>query len=61
MKERLVQVCLPGSTFGIVLDELSYCTEAAPIGKWMIGKHIADIIPWVSRNKGTMYEVKQGT
>lgn len=48
---KLVWISFPYATFGIVFSENSVVVEAAPIGAWMIGKHI-DLVRKRVHNKG---------
>jgi hypothetical protein len=54
MSQVLYQVTLPYACFGIVTDDLiqGKVTEAAPIGKWMIGKRLSTVIAWVNGKGG---------
>jgi hypothetical protein len=52
MKEHLYAVYVSYATFGLVTDLDGKVTEAAPIGKWTIGKYIS----WVKR----YFETKKG-
>ena len=50
----LYQVTLPYACFGLITDSLINGTvrDAAPIGKWMVGKRLSFIVEWVGRKKG---------
>ena len=54
---ELYQVELPYATFGIVVTD-NIVVEAAPIGKWMIGKLLPKISNWVVSKRGNMRMVK---
>lgn len=58
-KETLWQVDIRYACFGIVSED-GVVIEAAPIGRWMIGKDIAFVRRWVNGKRGTMIEVKSG-
>jgi len=47
----LVQIDIPYACFGITVKH-GVVIEAAPIGKWMIGKPWKDIKVWVNKKKG---------
>lgn len=49
----LWQIQLPYATFGIVVQD-GLVAEAAPIGKWMVGKALAQINSWVLRKGGKL-------
>jgi len=54
--KTLCQVKLPYAVFGIILTN-GVVSEAAPIGKWMIGKSLDFIKTWVLQRKGTVEPV----
>lgn len=49
-------ISLSYATFGIETKD-NIITEAAPIAKWMIGKHIHEIEKWVLSKKGTILKI----
>lgn len=51
---RGVWVSLPYATFGIEVDEKAQkVVDAAPIGRWMIGKTFPFVSSWIARKGGT--------
>lgn len=56
LESVLYQVKLPYAVFGIVLTD-GVVSEAAPIGKWMVGKSLNFIKAWVLQRKGTVEPV----
>lgn len=40
--------------FGAIVDNSGIVIDVAPIGKWMKGKNINDIISWVRKKRGTV-------
>ena len=53
------QVTLPrGACFGIEVKGKKV-VEAAPIGKWMIGKSFVYISEWIAKKHGTVKQVKE--
>jgi hypothetical protein len=49
------QITLPYACFGIFVNtETTDIVRAAPIGMWMVGMHLEDIIKWVSKKNGTI-------
>ena len=55
--EHLFSIDLPYGNFGIVTDDNRRVVEAAPMGKWMVGKYIAYITNWVKKKGGTIQQV----
>lgn len=56
MSDRAVelwQVRLPYASFGIVAQD-NVVVEAAPIGRWMVGKLLPKIGDWVAKKRGSM-------
>lgn len=51
----LLRITLPYACFGAILDGSDLCIRVAPIGRWMIGRRLADIAQWV-RGKGGRVE-----
>jgi hypothetical protein len=51
---RGMWVHLPYATFGIEVNDCNIVTDAAPIARWMIGKHINAVAAWVERKEGVM-------
>lgn len=49
----LYRVLLPYATFGIIING-GRCVEAAPIGKWMIGKTLEYLTGWVRTKRGSL-------
>ncbi len=49
----LYQITLPYACFGIETNG-NVVVDAAPIGKWMIGKNIKEIARWVEGRGGTI-------
>ena len=39
---------LPYATFGAVFED-GICVRVAPIGHWMIGKHLGEVVRWVKK------------
>lgn len=54
-KNKTIWVCLPYATFGIEVEN-GRVTDAAPIGRWMIGKDTQTIRNWIE-NRGGYWEV----
>jgi hypothetical protein len=55
----LLRITLPYACFGVELDPLGRVVRAAPIGKWMLGKHRSVVRAWVLRKGGSVEEVAQ--
>jgi hypothetical protein len=53
----LYQIDLGYACFGISVNEDSRVFDAAPIGKWMNGKHIDEIKEFVIRKHGTIKKI----
>ena len=49
----LYRICLSYACFGVIVRE-GYVTETAPIGKWMLGKHIDKVTDWVLGKGGSI-------
>lgn len=49
---RGVWISLSYATFGIEVAEDGYVEDAAPIARWMIGKHYTHPQRWVERKGG---------
>lgn len=49
----LYLVTLSYACFGIVVLD-GYIATSAPIGKWMVGKTLAEVESWISKKKGTI-------
>lgn len=55
----LYQVTLPrGACFGIEVKGKKV-VEAAPFGRWMIGKSFVYICEWIAKKRGTLKLVKE--
>lgn len=52
-QRHLYVIDIPYAFFGIIVHE-SMVQEAAPIGRWMIGKRIGAIRKWVESKRGVM-------
>jgi hypothetical protein len=52
----LWQIKIPGACFGVI-SEFGVVVQAAPIGKWMVGKSATSVAEWVVRKRGTMEPV----
>lgn len=48
---KTIWVNLPYATFGITVER-GIVTDAAPIGKWMIGKNTPFIREWITKKGG---------
>ena len=57
-RNGLLRINLPYATFGIVVEN-GFVREAAPMGKWMIGKHINMIIKWVEKKGGKVEAINE--
>ena len=55
---KLYWISLSYATFGVITDNYNIITEAAPIGKWMIGKTILEVYSWVLKKRGEIKEIK---
>lgn len=42
---------------GIGVDEEGIVRRAAPVYRWMVGKHMVDILHWVKGKNGEIQEV----
>jgi len=51
---RYCKIELPYVCFSIDIED-GIVIDSAPIGKWMIGKNINEIIRWVEKKKGKIY------
>ena len=55
MNRYLYRVVLPHAVYGVVVDESTgRVTEAAPIGRWAVGKPLDAVKRWVERRGGTV-------
>ena len=52
----LVRITLDYACFGVVVDGMGLINDAAPIGRWMIGKNIRTVFKW-AKGKGGSVEV----
>jgi len=57
-KDVLYQVTLPYACFGVIVVDW-VITEAAPIGKWMLGKNINYISVWVTGKSGKIEKISK--
>ena len=57
--KTLCQVKLPYAVFGMVATN-GIVSEAAPIGKWMVGKSLDYVSAWVSQRNGTIEPIGSG-
>lgn len=55
---KLFQIDLPYACFGIEVKDNKKIINAAPIGKWMIGKDLHKITIWVAKKGGKIKQVK---
>ena len=55
---RLYQVILPHACFGITATPRRVM-EAAPIGRWMIGKSFMYVCEWIAKKRGTIKLVRE--
>src|SRR5262245_39153117 len=58
---RAALVTLPYAAFGIEVDECNIVRDAAPIGRWMVGKHLHAVAAWVERKEGTIQWLRNNT
>lgn len=49
---RWAWVSLPYATFGVEVADDEYVDDAAPIARWMVGKHWRYAQRWVERKGG---------
>ena len=55
------QVDVSYACFGIDVDnKTGMVVDAAPIGRWMIGKHYVDVRFWVESKRGKLNLVRVG-
>lgn len=52
----LWRVVLSYACFGIIVED-GMVTDAAPIGRWMIGKPLGTVAAWVVGKRGTVTPV----
>ena len=52
-QRHLYQIDLSYACFGIIVHE-SMVEEAAPIGRWMIGKRVGAVRKWVESRNGSL-------
>ena len=52
------RITIPGACFGVVV-RVGRIADAAPIGRWMIGKTEKQIRNWVRQKGGTMDELPE--
>lgn len=57
MLDELWQVQLPYATFGIIVER-NKVIEAAPIGRWMIGRSFMSIGNWVGQKGGKLIPIR---
>lgn len=55
---KLYQVTLPYACFGIEVSGIKVI-DAAPIGKWMVGKNFVYVCEWIAKKHGTLKQVKE--
>ena len=55
---KFYQIILSYAVFGIITDEQGIITKTAPIGNWMVGKHLNKIKDWLQIKKGNIIEVR---
>ena len=55
----LYQIDITYACFGIVIDKDGIVIETAPIGRWMVGKHLSTITKWVESKKGSISLVRE--
>lgn len=48
-------ISLSYATFAVDIDSEGNVYNAAPIGRWMIGKHWSTIDQWVKKKQGIIY------
>ena len=54
----LYQVTLPrGACFGITVKG-NHIADAAPIGRWMVGKSFVYVCEWIAKKHGTLEMLK---
>jgi hypothetical protein len=54
----LLRITLPYACFGAIIDDATTCcTRVAPIGRWMLGRRLADISRWAISKGGTVERV----
>lgn len=56
MSERLFWCNIDYATFGIISTN-NIITGVAPIAKWMLGKSLQEIKPWLLKKKAKIIEV----
>lgn len=56
---RLYRIVLPYACFGVDVDDNGQVVDAAPIGRWMIGKSLELITRWVRGKHGTIEDLSQ--
>lgn len=55
----LFRVELPRACYGLVTDCVGVVLEAAPIARWMLGKHYRECERWIKRKGGTVTLVRR--
>jgi hypothetical protein len=56
--ERLFQINIGYACFGII-SENDKIIQTAPIGRWMIGKSLQEIKPYLKSKKAKVIEIKR--
>jgi len=54
VSESWLMIDLPYACFGIEIDDHGIVTKAAPIGRWMVGKRINDVLRWAVSKGATV-------
>jgi hypothetical protein len=57
-KPTLYQVTLPYACFGVEVKGQTV-VDAAPIGRWMVGKSLVVVGEWVARKHGTLRRIEE--
>jgi len=53
---KIFRIDITYACFGIDVEN-DIVVDAAPIGKWMIGKNISFITNWVKKKNGVIHEI----
>lgn len=56
MNERVFWIDVGYACFGIISQD-DVIVKTAPIGRWMIGKKLKDIKPWLIKKKSIVKEI----
>jgi hypothetical protein len=56
---KIYSMDLPYACFAVITDLNDRVSSVAPIGKWMLGKHVSEIKTWCDKKRGKLIFIEE--